>query len=59
MTDSPRVKITPSILSAYFDVIMNELTACRNAYKANHVPVIANDNKRQTQDQSMVVCRDE
>ena len=59
MTDSPRAKITPSILFAYFDVIINELTACRNAYKANHVPVIANDNKRQTQDQSMAVYRAE
>jgi len=39
------------------DVIMNELTAFRNANRGHHIRVIAYDNKRQTQGQSMVVYR--
>ncbi|HWM27758.1 MAG TPA: ribulose bisphosphate carboxylase small subunit [Woeseiaceae bacterium] len=39
------------------DVIMAELTACRNANPRNHVRIIGYDNKRQTQGQSFVVYR--
>ncbi len=39
------------------DVILSELTACRNANRGHHVRVIGYDNKRQTQGQSMVVYR--
>lgn len=39
------------------NVIMDELTACRNANPDDHVRIIGYDNKRQTQGMSMVVYR--
>lgn len=39
------------------DVIMDELTACRNANPGDYVRIIGYDNRRQTQGQSMVVYR--
>ena len=39
------------------NVIMKELTACRNANPGNHVRIIGYDNKRQTQGMAMVVHR--
>ena len=39
------------------NAIMNELTACRAANPDNHIRVVAYDNLRQTQGQSMVVYR--
>lgn len=39
------------------DTIMNEITACRNAYTGHHVKVIGYDGKRQTQGMAMVVHR--
>ena len=39
------------------DVIMNELTGCRNANPGHHIRIIGYDNQRQTQGLSMVVHR--
>ena len=37
------------------DTVMNELTACRNAHKGDHVRIIGYDNKRQTQGLAMAI----
>ncbi len=39
------------------NVIMDELTACRNANPDDHIRIIGYDNMRQTQGMSMVVHR--
>lgn len=41
------------------DVIMNELTACKNANRSHHVRVIGYDSQRQTQGLSLIVYRGE
>jgi ribulose-bisphosphate carboxylase small chain len=39
------------------NVVMNEIHACRNAHRGDHVRVVGYDNHRQSQGLSMVVFR--